>query len=93
MISKKTKIGFIGTGIMGLPMAKNLIKSKYDVYSYVRNKNNHSFIKKNRIKIIHSIDDFYSEIDILILVVSETSDVKQLLIGKDGLIAKKINHQ
>tara|TARA_X000001036_G_scaffold87332_1_gene79400 strand:- start:8254 stop:9138 length:885 start_codon:yes stop_codon:yes gene_type:complete len=89
MISKKTKIGFIGTGIMGLPMAKNLIKSKYDVYSYVRNKNNHSFIKKNRIKIIHSIDDFYSEIDILILVVSETIDVKQLLIGKDGLIAKK----
>ena len=40
MIKKKLKIGVIGTGIIGLPIAKNLIKNKYEVYAYARNKKN-----------------------------------------------------
>ena len=30
------KIGFIGLGIMGLPMAKNLIKSGFDLLVFNR---------------------------------------------------------
>ena len=37
MNTNKAKIGIIGTGIMGMPIAKNLFKNKYDVYAYSRN--------------------------------------------------------
>ena len=33
-----TKIGFIGIGLMGAPMAKNLLKSKYQVKVFNRTK-------------------------------------------------------
>jgi 2-hydroxy-3-oxopropionate reductase len=32
-----TTIGFVGLGIMGLPMAKNLVKAGFDVHGYNRN--------------------------------------------------------
>ena len=35
-MSEKKKIGFIGTGMMGLPMAHNLIKAGYDLSIYNR---------------------------------------------------------
>ena len=78
MISKKTKIGFIGTGIIGLPMAINLSKNKYNVYAYSRNTKNHITISKKNIKIIKNLKEFFSEIDILILAVSDTKDVKEI---------------
>ena len=53
-IIKKAKIGFIGTGILGLPMAKNLYESNYDVYAYARNHKNHAFIVKKNIKLINT---------------------------------------
>jgi len=86
MISKKTKIGFIGTGIIGLPMAINLSKNKYDVYAYSRNPKYHAAITKKGIKIIKNLKEFFAEIDILILAVSDTKDVKEVLVGSKGLI-------
>jgi len=86
MTKIKPTIGIIGTGIIGIPMAKNLIKSKYKVFSYVRDVKKHKKIKKLGLKIITNIEDFYSQVDILILAVGDTSDVKEILFGKTGLI-------
>ena len=36
----KEVVGFIGLGIMGLPMARNLLKSGYQVVAYNRSKAN-----------------------------------------------------
>ena len=90
MLNKNTNIGIIGTGIIGLPIAKNLVNSGYNVYSYVRDKKKYSNIKKSKIIVSEDINEFYSSIDILILAVSDTPDVKNILIGKKGLIAHKI---
>ena len=46
MKRKLPTIGFIGTGIIGLPMAFNLIKNNYNIYAYVRNIKNHRNVKK-----------------------------------------------
>ena len=43
---KKVKIGFIGIGLMGYPMAKNLLKSKYQVKVFNRTKNKALKLKK-----------------------------------------------
>ena len=90
MINKKSKIGIIGTGIIGLPIAKNLLKNKYNVLSYVRDVKKHNAVKKSGIKIIDDISEFFGQIDVLILAVSETKDVKKILMGPKGLIKNKI---
>ena len=90
MINKKSKIGIIGTGIIGLPIAKNLLKNKYNVLSYVRDVKKHNTVKKSGIKIIDDISEFFGQIDVLILAVSETKDVKKILLGPKGLIKNKI---
>ena len=39
-------IGFIGTGLMGLPMAKNILKSGYKLIVYNRSKEKLEPLKK-----------------------------------------------
>ena len=35
---KKINVGFIGLGLMGLPMAKNILKKKYPLIVWSRSK-------------------------------------------------------
>ena len=86
MKRKLPTIGFIGTGIIGLPMAFNLIKNNYNIYAYVRNIKNHKNVKKTGCLIINDLTEFYEKIDILILAVSDTKDVEEILVGTNGLI-------
>ena len=84
-INKKT-IGIIGTGIIGLPIAINLIKKNFIIHAYARNKRKHLELKKQGIIVDENLDRFFSSIDVLILAVSDTKDVKSLLAGKSGLM-------
>lgn len=85
MSKKKLKIGIIGTGIIGSPIAKNLVENNYEVYAYARNQKKHNDLIANNIKISYDLKNLFSSVDILILAVSETKDVKKILIGKGGL--------
>ena len=77
--NSKKNIGIIGTGIIGLPIAVNLIKKKYKVYSHVRNKNKSRLIKNSGVILLNTLDELFSKIDILILAVSETKRCKKYL--------------
>ena len=46
MLMKKINVGFIGLGLMGLPMAKNILKKKYPLIVWNRSKKNIKKIKK-----------------------------------------------
>ena len=89
MSSNVKNIGFIGTGIIGFPMAKNLIKNNYPTYAFVRNSRKAKNLEKIGCKVINELENFYHRIDILILAVSDTKDVKDILVGKNGLIKFK----
>ena len=52
---KNVKIGFIGIGLMGYPMAINLLKSKYQVKVFNRTKNKAIKLKKYGAKICNSL--------------------------------------
>ena len=57
-INRLMKIGFIGLGNMGLPMALNLLKNrKYDVMGYDINPYSLRKFKKNRGKISKSLKE------------------------------------
>jgi 3-hydroxyisobutyrate dehydrogenase len=83
---KSMKVGFIGMGIMGSPMAVNLINAGHEVYVYTRTR-----VKADRAIAAgaHWCDspaDTARNVDVLITCVTDTPDVRAVLLGENGVI-------
>ncbi len=90
-MGNKLKVGFIGLGLMGLPMARNILKNKFPLVVYNRTPSKTSSLKKLGAKVASSPSELASEVDILITMVTGPKDVEKVLLGKGGVIegAKK----
>ena len=80
------KIGFIGLGIMGKPMAKNLIKAGYDLTVYDLNADAMNEVAACGCKKAESIHDAAAVADVLITMVPNSPQVKQVLLAEGGAI-------
>ncbi|MCR5289220.1 MAG: 2-hydroxy-3-oxopropionate reductase [Treponema sp.] len=80
------KIGFIGLGIMGKPMSKNLVKAGYDVIV-----SNHSQAAADELVAMgasaKSNADIGKECDVIITMVQNSPQVRNAVLGSDGIIA------
>jgi 2-hydroxy-3-oxopropionate reductase len=85
------KIGFIGLGIMGKPMAKNLIKAGYSVVVYDRNKNKRDEVVAAGAEEGISPKDVASRTEIIITMLQNSPNVKDVVLGSNGILegAKK----
>ena len=79
-------IGFIGLGIMGRPMAKNLIKAGYPLVVHSRSRGPVDDLVKTGAKAASSPKDVASQSDVLITMLPNSPDVEQVALGKDGII-------
>jgi 3-hydroxyisobutyrate dehydrogenase-like beta-hydroxyacid dehydrogenase len=78
------KIGFIGTGIMGLPMAGHLLDAGYEMQVYNRTASKaQPLVDKGAIRVA-SPAEAAKGADIVISIVSRTSDVVEVLAGSHG---------
>ena len=77
-IMKKCKIGFIGIGLMGFPMAKNLLKSKYEVKVFNRTKNKALKLKKFGAEVCNSLKEVVSDRDLIITMLSDDKAIKKI---------------
>ena len=84
--AKKYKVGFIGLGIMGKPMVLNLIKNNFEVYFFARKKNIIDEIVMAGGNFISAIEEIPNYTSLTITNLPNTKDVKQIVIGKRGLI-------
>lgn len=80
------KIGFIGLGIMGKPMALNLIKAGYSLSVYTRRPETAEELIKAGAKTFHSPKELAPYVDVIISMVKGTTDVEEVLTGKNGII-------
>ena len=81
-MSSKT-VGFIGLGIMGLPMAKNLVDAGYDVVVH-----NRSIEPTDRLVEYGGADgespaDVAEKSDVVLLCLPDSSDVENVVLGGD----------
>lgn len=85
------KVGFIGLGIMGKPMAVNLIKAGYKVTGYNRSSAPVKEIVKAGGIGAASVKEAAQETDVIITMLPNSPDVENVCLGKDGIInyAKK----
>jgi 3-hydroxyisobutyrate dehydrogenase len=79
-------IGFIGLGIMGKPMCLNLLKSGYSVTAYNRTKSKMDEIVRKGAKAADSPGQVADRSDIIITIVTDSPDVEEVILGKEGVI-------
>jgi 2-hydroxy-3-oxopropionate reductase len=87
MDSKKAhcEIGFIGLGIMGKPMVKNLLISGYKVSFFARRKKVIDEITTIGGKYVKNISDLPKSCKVIILNLPKSSDVENVVLGNSGL--------
>ena len=84
MTSQPLKIGFIGLGIMGTPMAGHLLKAGHQLYVYTLGKVPPE-IASSSATICVSAQDVAERADIIITMVPDTPDVAEALFGETGV--------
>jgi 2-hydroxy-3-oxopropionate reductase len=85
------KIGFIGLGIMGKPMAMNLIKAGYNLTVYDVRPEPVKEVVAAGAKEGKSSSDVAAQSEVIITMLPNSPDVKKAVLGKDGVLdgAKK----
>lgn len=80
------RIGFIGLGIMGQPMALNLCKANYRLWVYARQPAQLQLLIEAGAMPCLSPQLVAQQTDIIITMVSDTPDVEQVILGPQGVI-------
>ena len=80
------KIGFIGLGIMGKPMARNLLKAGYSMVVYDINNEVVKELVRDGAAEAGSSSEVASRSDVIITMLPDSPEVKEVVLGKDGII-------
>ena len=80
------KIGFIGLGIMGRPMAKNLVKAGHELVVFDFNKDAVADLVSCGAAAAESNKDLASKVDVVITMVPNSPQVRAAVLGKDGVV-------
>src|SRR5262245_5098382 len=78
-------IGFIGLGIMGRPMAHNLLKAGYPLVVHSRSRGPVDELASRGAKTASSPREVAAQVDVLITMLPNSPDVELVALGKDGI--------
>ncbi|MCX7846306.1 MAG: NAD(P)-binding domain-containing protein, partial [Dictyoglomaceae bacterium] len=83
---EKEKIGFIGLGIMGRPMSKNILKAGHPLIVYTRKKEKIEEMIKLGAKGANSPKEVAENSDIVITMLPDSYEVEEVILGEKGVI-------
>lgn len=83
----KASIAVVGLGIMGLPMAVNLVKAGYQVTGYNRSEEKTQKLVTEGGKAGASVAQAVKDADVIITMVPDSPDVEAVTTGEDGVFA------
>ena len=87
MANNAEKIGWIGMGRMGLPMAERLLKAGYDLSVWNRTRSKAEPLAAKGAKIVDRLAELAGA-DVLFSIVSTGKDLKEVYFGKDGVVSR-----
>ena len=79
------KIGFIGIGLMGLPMSKNIAKAGYNLKVFNRSRNKAEPLKEFGANISNTLKDLVDDSDIVITMLTDDTAVDEVMNNSDFL--------
>jgi 3-hydroxyisobutyrate dehydrogenase-like beta-hydroxyacid dehydrogenase len=80
------KIGFAGLGMMGVPMAKNLIKGGHTLFVYNRTPGKDSELRGLGATVCKSAADAARSADVTVTMLSDSNAVRDVVLGPSGAI-------
>src|SRR5437016_2647772 len=84
MVENKQKIGWIGVGRMGLPMAERMLKAGYDLSIWNRTRSKAEPLAKLGGKVVDNLVEL-KDVDVLFSIVSTGKDLDQVYFGKNSI--------
>ena len=85
-MSNHLKLGFVGLGIMGAPMAGHLVNAGHQVFINTRSKVPEALASSAAVQ-CSSPQEVASKADIIFTMVPDTPDVEKVLFGEKGIAA------
>jgi 3-hydroxyisobutyrate dehydrogenase len=81
------RVGWIGLGRMGLPMATRLLDGGYSLSIWNRTKSKAEPLGKRGANIVNELSDL-AGVDVLFAMVATGDDVKEVCVGPNGVFGK-----
>lgn len=79
------RVGFIGLGVMGRPMALNLLHARHDVTVWARRPETAEPLVERGAAVAASPAALAARCDVVFTMLTGTADVEQVLLGDDGV--------
>ena len=79
-------IGFVGVGIMGKSMVRNLMKAGYELHIYARTKSKVEDVISEGAVYHDTVGDCASNVDVMISIVGYPKDVEEVYFGEKGIL-------
>ena len=79
-------VGFIGTGIMGEPMALNLVKAGYRVSVYNRTHEKTQSLEQAGARVASTPAEAAQNADYVMSIVSDSAASEEVILGKEGVL-------
>ncbi len=92
-LNSETRIGWIGTGVMGSSMCSHILKNGYNVIVYNRTKAKAEQLLANGAKWADSPRDVAANSDIIFTIVGFPSDVQEVYFGEKGILSADIRNK
>ena len=83
-MSTKQKLGFIGLGIMGGPMAHHLLKAGHPLFTYTRSKTP-EYLRQDGAVLCATAHEVAQQAEVIFLMLPDTPDVELVLFGVNGV--------
>jgi 2-hydroxy-3-oxopropionate reductase len=82
-----TRIGFIGLGVMGLPMAGHLLDAGHELVVNTRTREKAASLEEQGAAWARSAREVAAAVDVVITMLPDSGDVEAVAEGADGLLA------
>jgi len=76
-------VGFIGIGLMGLPMAKNILKAGYKLTAFNRSRKKLKLLRQSGAKIAESVGSLVSNSQVIITMLTDDKAVDEVIGSKE----------
>jgi 2-hydroxy-3-oxopropionate reductase len=83
----KTRVGFVGLGLMGLPMARNLLRAGYQLTVYNRTAAKADSLVAEGAERAASPAEAAEHADVVVTIVTDSPDVEAVVGGERGLLS------
>ena len=85
-MADKERVGFVGLGLMGKPMAANIMKAGFPVTVYNRTRTKAEELAGQGAKVAGSPKEVAAQSDVTVTMVSDSPDVEEVILGANGVI-------